>query len=425
MKFLFVTLEGSLVDLANDIKKEGHDIKFFIGYNYAKNIGNGFVEKIENWKEYIDWADVIVFEDIGFGKRADKLRSQGKIVIGGSSYTDKLEDNRDFGQKELKNSGVIILPSWNFTNFNSAIDFIKEHPDRYVIKPSGKAQNEKELSFVGQENDGNDVINVLEHFKRNNWEKKIKEFLVQKYVSGVEVGIGAFFNGKDFIYPININFEHKKFFPGNLGPSTGEMGTSMFWTQWNKMFELTLLKMKNKLAESGYVGYIDINCIANGKGVYPLEWTSRFGFPLTWIFSEAIISEWGQFLLDLGKGKNIDIKVKKGFQIGVVIATPPFPFDDYTTFKKQSEGASIIFKGKNKDGVHIAEVKLVNNDWVIAGASGYPVIVTGSGITMNDAIKQTYNRVNNLTIPNMYYRTDIGERWVQDSDSLHTWGYLY
>ena len=27
-------------------------------------------------------------------------------------------------------------------------------------------------------------------------------------------------------------------------------------------------------------------------------------------------------------------------------------------------------------------------------------------------------------IPNMYYRTDIGDRWLEDSDRLHTWGYL-
>jgi phosphoribosylamine---glycine ligase len=24
----------------------------------------------------------------------------------------------------------------------------------------------------------------------------------------------------------------------------------------------------------------------------------------------------------------------------------------------------------------------------------------------------------------MYYRTDIGDRWVEDTDRLHTWGYL-
>ena len=30
----------------------------------------------------------------------------------------------------------------------------------------------------------------------------------------------------------------------------------------------------------------------------------------------------------------------------------------------------------------------------------------------------------NILIPNMYYRDDIGERWFEDHDRLHTWGYL-
>lgn len=33
---------------------------------------------------------------------------------------------------------------------------------------------------------------------------------------------------RQFCQPININFEHKTLFSGNLGPSTGEMGTAMF-----------------------------------------------------------------------------------------------------------------------------------------------------------------------------------------------------
>jgi len=33
-------------------------------------------------------------------------------------------------------------------------------------------------------------------------------------------------------------------------------------------------------------------------------------------------------------------------------------------------------------------------------------------------------RIKNIAIPNMYYRTDIGDRWIEDSDKLHNWGYL-
>ena len=56
--------------------------------------------------------------------------------------------------------------------------------------------------------------------------------------------------------------------------------------------------------------------------------------------------------------------------------------------------------------------------------SGVILIVTGTGQTMKQAQAQVYSRIKNVLIPNMYYRTDIGDRWDEDSDRLHTWGYL-
>jgi hypothetical protein len=32
--------------------------------------------------------------------------------------------------------------------------------------------------------------------------------------------------------------------------------------------------------------------------------------------------------------------------------------------------------------------------------------------------------VKAISIPNMFYRTDIGARWSRDGDLLQTWGYL-
>ncbi|MBI2579408.1 MAG: phosphoribosylamine--glycine ligase [Candidatus Aenigmarchaeota archaeon] len=423
-KFLFISNVGMIGDLAWQIKKEGNEVKYYIHKNDQKDVCDGFVDKTDSWKDLVEWADVIVFDDTEFGELADRMRKEGKIVVGGSSYTDKLELSREFGQEEMKNSGMTVLPNWNFDDFEEAIKFIRENPGRYVIKPSGLAQNEKELLFIGQEDDGKDVLQVLEHYKKN-WSKKIKIFQIQKYASGVEVAIGAFFNGRDFITPVNINFEHKRMFPGEIGPSTGEMGTSMYFSHPNALFNQTLLKMKEKLAESGYVGYIDINCIVNSKGIYPLEFTSRFGYPHISIAIEGILSPWGEFLHAIAGGQKYDLKVKRGFQIGVVIAVPPFPFNDPEAFRKYSEDAAILFKKPNLGGVHLGDVKFVDDDWRLAGNSGYALIVTGSGSTMDGARKQAYHRVKNIMIPNMFYRTDIGLRWYYDSDKMQTWGYLY
>lgn len=423
-RFLFVSNNALIGDLAWQIKKEGHEVRYFIDDKTERDVCDGFVEKEDEWNSHIDWADVIVFDDVGFGKVADKLRKQGKLVVGGSEYTDNLESDREFGQQEMKMTKINTLPHWDFTDFGEAIKFVKDNPGRYVVKPSGKAQYEKDLLFIGEEEDGKDVLQVLEHYQKT-WSKLIKTFQLQKHVSGVEVAVGAFFNGKKFVMPININFEHKRMFPGEIGPPTGEMGTAMFWSPPNKIFAETLGKLQDAFGQVGYVGYIDINCIVNSRGIYPLEFTCRFGYPTISIQMEGITSAMGEFLYALAKGEDYELKTQRGFQIGVVIAVPPFPFNDPAAFKRYSEGKNIMFRKPELDGVHIGDIKIIDNRWILAGKSGYALVITGSGTTMEIARRQAYKRIENIIIPNMFYRTDIGARWASDSDKLQTWGYLY
>jgi len=425
--FLFVSLDALVNDLSWQVSKEGHNVKYYIESELEKDIADGFVQKTDNWEKEIDWADIIVFDDVlGQGAKAEKLRKEGKRVIGGTLYTDQLEDDRSFGQSELKKQGINILNYKEFTDFDLAIDFVKSNPGEYVIKPCGEAANIKRLLFVGMEDNGDDVIRVLGAYKRV-WSEVVKSFQLQKKVNGVEVAVGAFFNGKKFLKPININFEHKKLFPGNIGPATGEMGTSMFWSEPNKLFNNTLKKMESRLAEEGYIGYLDLNCIVNGNGIYPLEWTTRFGYPTISIQQEGLNMPIGEFLYKLADGDDFEIKTKKGFQVGVRVVVPPYPFSDKGTFDTYSKNAVIIFENKtnNYEGIHIEDIKLFNDQWLVTGLSGKALVVTGVGITMVQAQKQAYNRIKNILIPNMYYRKDIGDRWTEDSDRLQSWGYLH
>ena len=181
--------------------------------------------------------------------------------------------------------------------------------------------------------------------------------------------------------------------------------------------------MESKLAEQGYVGYIDINCIVNNNGIYPLEWTSRFGYPTISIQQESMITPIGEFLYELAKGETPKLKVKTGFHMCIRIVVPPFPFKDKETFEVKSKDSVVFFK-KPTEGIHIEDIKLINGEWLITGTAGVALIVCGTGATMKQTQNQVYTRVKNIIIPHMYYRDDIGERWYEDSDKLHSWGYL-
>ncbi|MGB5624742.1 MAG: phosphoribosylglycinamide synthetase C domain-containing protein, partial [Woeseiaceae bacterium] len=181
---------------------------------------------------------------------------------------------------------------------------------------------------------------------------------------------------------------------------------------------------RDRLAEEKYVGYMDVNCIVNGQGIYPLEFTARFGYPTISIQADGLQMPVSDFLYGMAAGSLTNFKTKRGFQIGVRIVVPPFPYNDPKTFEANSKDRVIIFRKPNYDGIHIEDVKLVNGEWLITGTSGVILIVTGFGVSVKQAQAQAYQRVKNILIPNMYYRTDIGDRWFEDHDKLHSWGYL-
>lgn len=422
MKFLFISVDdGCVHNLAAKIKNEGHEVLYHILEKSCRDIGEGIIESVDNWEDYKDWADVIILVDVNMNKIRNKLCQQKKLVIGGTAYADKLEIDRYFSIQEMKKAGLTPPPSYKFSNFKKAITFIKRNPKRYVVKIGGILPlYDKTLCYIGREKNGLDVVAILEQYKKN-WSERIDYFLLQEFISGIEVAMGAFFNGKKFITPFLINFEHKKMFNNDLGPTTGEMGTVGLWAEKNKLYNETLAKMLYRI--QGFKGYFDMNCIVNETGVYPLDITPRFGYPTIDLQMEGIHSNWGEFLYALAKGESYSLKTRTGIQIAVVIAVPPYPFDNEKLAKQFSRGLPIIVT-KSDLKIYPYDVKMIKEQWIITGTSGYVLVVTGSGPTVKKARYDAYHQIKYIFIPNMFYRTDIGQRCARNIRLLKKWNYI-
>src|SRR6202789_2510284 len=134
--FLFVSLTGLISDIAWQVSKEGHEVRYFIQDKKERDIADGFVAKSKDWEKDAEWADILIFDDtLGQGEKAKNLRAAGKKVIGGSAYSDRLEDDRSFGQEELKKAGVSIIPYREFESFDDAIHHGKKNPPGHVLNP--------------------------------------------------------------------------------------------------------------------------------------------------------------------------------------------------------------------------------------------------------------------------------------------------
>lgn len=126
----------------------------------------------------------------------------------------------------------------------AAIAFIRRHPRRYVFKLNG-SEAASWRNYVGRQPDGGDLIALLIGQKARLAAAGLRHssFILMDYLDGVETGIGAYFNGRTFLAPACLDWEHKRFFPGDLGELTGEMGTLATYDDTQRLFTLTLKRL--------------------------------------------------------------------------------------------------------------------------------------------------------------------------------------
>jgi len=433
MKILIISMDVSGGDLAWRLQEEGNEVKVYIHRKSHQKHYDGIIEnKIKDWKKELKWVGrdgLIIFDYSDMGAIQDRLRKEGYNVVGGCRIGDLLENNRKFGQRIFSQVGMEIKASRTFYDIDKAISFIRRNPSSWVIKQNG--QLDKDLNYVGRLETGEDAIAVLELY-RKILPKSYINFDLQKRVDGVEIGVGRYFNGKNWVGPIEFNIEHKCLFPGGLGPKTYEMGTIMWYSddENNKLYQETIARMKDYLEKIGFVGDFEINCIVNKNHIYPLEATTRFGYPALQLQTQFHLSPWSEFLMALAKGEKYDLKWKKGVGMITLVAAPPFPYEAKER-KQSSRGMRVIideetFHDKRKN-IHLEEVYISKRDGhiYVSSTHGYVLHVSSVKDTLFEAREEVLNIIKNITVPKMFFRNDIGAKFLHvEKPKLRKWGYI-
>jgi phosphoribosylamine--glycine ligase len=387
------------------------------------------VTRIRDWRAELAWIreagpeGVILFETAHDGVTQDSLRREGYQVIGGSAVGDRLESDRAFGQRILAEAGMRVAATHAFDEVEAAIDLVRRTRARYVFKLAGGYVSTS--NYIGGLADGSDMVAYLAHQACVLGERI--SFVLMEHLSGVEVGVGAYFDGEGFLGPACLDWEHKRFFPGDLGELTGEMGTLVTYRGSERLFDATLGRLAGLLAASGYVGYVNLNTMVNLDGVWPLELTCRFGYPGPPILSALHRCGWSEiFRRMLTRDRSAPFPTHDGYAVGVVVTVPPFPYSEgYDELSKGMPVTLIDLSDEDRRHVHLSEVALEGGQLVTAGMIGYILVVTGRGATPEEARADAYARVAKVYIPNMRYRTDIGLRFLaEDRAHLEALGWL-
>jgi phosphoribosylamine---glycine ligase len=421
MRVLGITQTCDLGSLYMRLIEAGHEVRVSVSEPLAGGTMRGLVPRTTDWRGELAWvraADsqgLILFEAVGFGELQDELRADGFNVIGGSAFGDQLENDRKLALDLLAKQGLRIAPVVQFSTVDEGMADLAARPRRCAFKFSASAGQ----TFVSAFDDGRDVAAML----NSRRDLAPAPFILMDYVSGVETGVGAYFDGEQFLRPACLDWEHKRFFAGDMGELTGEMGTVATFESSEAIFTATLAPLEPLFRRAKHVGYVNLNTIINDDGIWPLEFTCRFGYPGFAVLEPLQVPGWDELFTAMICGSGGSFEARPGFSACVVLTTPPFPYSRHEV--DAQVGYPLMPGDIAREDLHLGEVGFEGAQLVTSGVYGWTAVVTGTGETIDEARAAAYKNAGKVRTPNVRYRLDIGEKLISgDWDTLAKLGWL-
>ena len=412
MKILILSLEGDGFSLAMALKNSGDEVKIFTNFHGNKDLHLpmiGLIDKDTDLDGSLKWADLVIGDMVGLGFMEKKLlKMKGLPFLAISAVMDALELDRGKQMITMKRLNVKMPPTFEFSDPGDAESILQHWSSPgYVIKPSGNLNTAKTIMAEDPET----YKWALSQFSRD------QELVVQKIVLGVEVSTEGWFNGTEFVH-FNHTFEEKKFLNGGLGQHVGCMGNIVMEGRADSILSKELQKLTPFLTKAHYYGPIDINMIVNENGPHALELTPRIGYDAIealWAMSNR--NQFSTFLKAVALGEKADLELEHRFGAAVRLTLPPYPMDD----PDEDDTGLPIMAEENKEilwsDAYIEEGQL---RW--SAFDGVLAKVVGAGDDVVAAQFAAYENAHKVMALNLQYRTDIGDRVLNDLATLSAFG---
>lgn len=434
MKILVLDYYGTdgALDFCMRCIRDGHKVKWHFKPDFrSETVGDGLVEKVDDWRDWMRWADLVVLADnTKYLREIDAWRQNEDVcIVGASSEAATWELDRKTGQEMFKKVGIPVPAFKEFSDYDAAIAFVKKENRPFVSKPSYD-ESDKSLSYVGKT--PADLIYMLGRWKK---QQKLKgSFILQEKVSGCEMAVGGWFGPHGFNEGWCENWEFKSLMAGDKGPNVGEMGTVLRYVKTSKLANKVLRPLEDELHKLNYCGYVDVNCIIDDKGQpWPLEFTMRMGWPTFNIQQRLVAGDHAEWLLALGSGRDSRPFLLDKISCGVVMALPEFP---YQKSSPQNVCGVPIYglEPSRMKGVHLCQASMGSapqdkDGQVVDGpcmvtAGDYVLVGSGIGETVKQARGRAYQVLDRISAPaSPFWRPDIGERLKTQIPEVQKFGF--
>lgn len=343
----------------------------------------------------------------------DALNDAGFKTFGPRANAAIIEGSKVFSKELMQKYDIPTAEYKVFDNANDAIEYIKEKNEfPTVIKADGLALGKGVLI---PENLDDAVAGVKEIMEDKIFGASGNNIVVEEFLTGPEVSVLAFTDGK-CVKPMVSSMDHKRALDGDKGLNTGGMGTvspNPYYTEevaaecMDKIFMPTI----NAMNQEGrtFKGCLYFGLMITPKGPKVIEYNCRFGDPETQVVLPRLKTD----IIDIFEAINnetlseLDIEWSEKACACVIMASGGYP----KSYKKGVEITGLTLGQLDGVTVYHAGTKIENDKLVTSG--GRVLGVTALGDSLADALKKSYEAVENIHFDNAHYRKDIGKRALE------------
>ena len=328
-------------------------------------------------------------------------------VIGPERAAAELEGSKEFAKEFMyrHNIPTAAYQSFDASNVKEGYAFLETLNPPYVLKADGLAAGKGVLIL-------NDLVEAKTELKSMLVDAKFGEastkVVIEEFLDGIELSCFVLTDGKNYkILPTAKDY--KRIGEGDTGLNTGGMGavspvpfaTDKFLDKIEQRIVKPTIQGLQK-DDLPYKGFVFIGLIKVGDDPKVIEYNVRMGDPET----EVVLPRLKNDLVEIFQAianqtlDTIDLEIDERAATTVVLVSGGYP-------EAYEKGKEIIGIENITDSIPFhAGAKL--DDGKVITSGGRVMAVTSFGNTYQDAIKKSYQSIENLSFDKMYYRKDIG-----------------
>lgn len=328
-------------------------------------------------------------------------------VIGPEKYAAQLEGSKEFAKEFMVRHKIPTAAYKSFTaqNLEEGYQFLETLNSPYVLKADGLAAGKGVLILTNLQEAKHELKEMLTN---NKFGKASSKVVIEEFLDGIELSCFILTDGKSYVNLPNAK-DYKRIGEGDQGLNTGGMGAvspvpfaddDFFQKIENQIIKPTVQGLhKDNIPYKGFIffGIIKVN---NQPKV--IEYNCRMGDPETEVVIPRIKSDFLELLIAAGNKqlhtKTIEFIKESACTVMLVSGGYPEAYEK----GKEIHGLNAIHKSL----VFHAGTSIKNNAVVTNG--GRVIAVTSFGNNFKEALKQSYQSIDNICFEKMNFRKDIG-----------------